>query len=389
MAPTPPPGLLSNAPLAPLTTLGLGGPARWLLDAERAVDVVAAFRWAAAEGLDTVVLGGGSNVVVSDDGFDGLVIRPRLRGVARGPDRDRDRKEGPTERVTAAAGEPWDALVEATVAEGLAGLECLSGIPGTVGAAPIQNVGAYGQEVADVLESVRVLDLLDLLDQEGLEERVLPADACELGYRDSRFRRHPGRFVVLSATFRLVPGGAPTLRYPELARAVAAAGGSPDLRTVRETVLALRRSKSMVLDPGDENRRDQRSVGSFFVNPVLAAAEAEWVAERAAALGLVSTPADVPRFPAPSDRRDGTEERVKLSAGWLIEAAGFRRGERRGPVGISSRHALALVHHGGGTTAALLGLAREIRDRVEERFGVRLRPEPVFVGFGEGDPLAG
>ncbi len=383
-------------PLAPRTTLGLGGPARWLLEAERAEEVVAALRWAATERIDAVVLGGGSNVVVADAGVDALVIQLRLRGVERAQTRE-GTGEGPGDRVrvTAAAGEPWDALVAATVADGLAGLECLSGIPGTVGAAPIQNVGAYGQEVADVLESVRVLDRHDLGDGKGLEVRTLPASACGFGYRDSRFRRHPGRFVVLAVTFLLTPGGAPVLRYPELARAVAGRGEEgdrseqgdearpPDLRRVREAVLALRRSKSMVLDPGDQNRRDQRSVGSFFVNPVVPAAEAARIAERAAALGVVDDPAAVPSFPA------GGEDERKLSAGWLIEAAGFRKGERRGPVGISSRHALALVHHGGGTTADLLALAREIRGRVHDRFGVRLRPEPVFLGSGEGDPLGG
>jgi len=363
-----PPGLRSNAPLAPLTTLGLGGPARWLLEAERPEDVVAALRWASGEGVAATVLGGGSNVVVADAGVDGLVIRLALRGVERRPD-------GGAVFVTAAAGEPWDRLVQATVEEGLAGLECLSGIPGTAGASPIQNVGAYGREVADVLAAIRVLD------RQSLEERTLPPEACRFGYRDSRFRRHPGRFVVLSATFRLVPlarGGAPAPRYPELARAVAEGGRTPDLRRVRETVLALRRSKSMVLDPEDENRR---SVGSFFVNPVLPAAEAERVGERAAASGAVANPSEMPRFPT------GTDGELKLSAGWLIEAAGFAKGERRGPVGLSSRHALALVHHGGGTTAQLLALAREIRGRVEAHFGVRLQPEPIFLGFGDDDPL--
>jgi len=372
MPPAPPAGLRHNVPLAPRTTLGLGGAARWYLEAAHAAEVVAALRWAAAEGVEAVVLGGGSNVVVADAGIDGLVVRLGLRGVER-------RADGGAALVTAAAGEPWDPLVAATVADGLAGLECLSGIPGSAGAAPIQNVGAYGREVAEVLEAVRVLD------RESLEERRLAPEACGFGYRDSRFRRDPGRLVVLSVTFRLEPGGAPVLEYPELARAVAAGGGPPGLERVREAVLALRRSKSMVIDPEDENRRNQQSVGSFFVNPVLPAAEAERVAERAAALGVVADPSEVPAFPAGGE---GEEER-KLSAGWLIEAAGFRKGERRGPVGISSRHALALVHHGGGTTAELVALAREIRDRVGERFGVRLRPEPVFLGFGGGDPLGG
>ena len=217
MPATRPPGIRPNVPLAPRTTLGLGGPARWLLEAERAKDAVAALRWAAAEGVGVTILGGGSNVVVADRGIDALVIRLGLRG------RDRRPVDG-TVLVTAAAGEPWDRLVEATVAEGLAGLECLSGIPGTVGASPIQNVGAYGQEVADVLHAVRVLD------RQTLKERTLTPGECAFGYRDSRFRRHPDRFVVLAATFRLVRGGEPALRYPELARAVGDGGRAPDLR---------------------------------------------------------------------------------------------------------------------------------------------------------------
>lgn len=362
-----------TVPLAPLTTLRLGGAARWFVDADSATEVVDALCWAREEGIAAVVLGGGSNVVVADGGVDSLVVRLAQRGVDR-------RRDGGAVLVAAAAGEPWDPLVRSTVEAGLAGLECLSGIPGSVGAAPIQNVGAYGQEVAEVLDEVRVLD------RESLTEGALAAAECGFGYRDSRFRRHPERFVVLSVTFRLWPGGVPTVRYPELARAVAEVGGEPTLGAVRETVLALRRSKSMVIEPADPNRR---SVGSFFVNPVVPAAEGRRMAERAAAAGVVTDPSEVPRFPVGARPGEpvAREEELKLSAGWLIEAAGFRRGERRGAVGISSRHALALVHHGGGSTAELVALAREIRDRVRERFGITLRPEPVFVGFGEGDPL--
>jgi UDP-N-acetylmuramate dehydrogenase len=298
------------------------------------------------------------------------------RGVGSERRGDRD------ELWTVAAGEPWDPLVERAVAAGLAGIECLSGIPGTAGATPIQNVGAYGQEVSEVVESVRVLD------RASLEERELAPEECAFGYRDSRFRREPERFAVLAATFRLARGGEPALRYPELARSVAAAGGErPSLEAVRRTVLALRRSKSMVIEPGDENRR---SVGSFFVNPVLPAAEAEAVAERAVAAGAARDPSEVPSFaagPVPAGSA-GPAGLVKLSAGWLIEHAGFPKGTRRGAVGISSRHALALVHHGGGSTADLLRLAREVRRAVQDRFGVTLQPEPVFLGFGEKDPLS-
>jgi len=312
-----------------------------------------------------VLLGGGSNVVVADSGVDGLVVRMAQRGLAQ------TEADGGV-LWTVAAGEPWDSVVARSVAEGVAGLECLSGIPGTAGATPIQNVGAYGQEVSEIVERVRVLD------RESLEVRSLEPEACAFAYRDSLFRRRPGRFAVLSVTLRLAPGGPPALRYPELQRGVADSGAGVTLDTVRRVVLALRRAKSMVLEPGDENRR---SVGSFFVNPVLREAEAEAVVERLVAAGLVAEPSEVPRF----EVGDG---RVKLPAGWLIERAGFPRGTRRGPVGLYSRHALALVHHGGGTASALLSLAREIRDRIAERFGVTLVPEPVFLGFGEGDPLA-
>ncbi len=362
--------LREDVPLAPRTTLGLGGPAHWLADVSRSGALIQALRWASVRREKVALLGGGSNMVVADAGFDGLVVHLGLRGLEH-------ERSGGSVLVTAAAGEPWDPVVRSTVEAGLAGLECLSGIPGTVGAAPIQNVGAYGREVADVLEAVRVLD------RKSLEERTLGRGECGFGYRDSRFRRDPERFAVLSVTFRLVPNGPPTVRYPELERAVASAGRELGLPAVRETVLALRRSKSMVIEPWDPNRR---SVGSFFVNPVLPAAEARRVAERAAVVGAVRDPSEVPRFPVGGG---AAGEQTKLSAGWLIEAAGFTKGTRRGTVGVSSRHALALVHHGGGTTSDLIALAREIRDTVRERFGVTLRPEPVFLGFARPDPLAG
>lgn len=355
-----------NVPLAPLTTLGLGGPARWYLAAEGGEDLARALRWAREEGVAATILGGGSNVVVADAGVDGLVVRMTGRGIEARP--------GPVGTVlwTVAAGEPWDPLVERAVAEGLAGIECLSGIPGTAGATPIQNVGAYGQEVGEVVESVRVLD------RATLEERDMAPEECDFGYRASLFRREPERFAVLAVTFRLTPGGEPAIRYPELERAVAEAAERPTLVAVRRVVLGLRRGKSMVIEEGDENRR---SAGSFFVNPVLPEAEAEALVEQAVAAGVVSDPGQVPRFAA----GDG---RAKLSAGWLVEHAGFTKGTRRGAVGVSSRHALALVHHGGGTTSDLLALARDIRRTVRDRFGVTLHPEPVFLGFQEPDPLA-
>jgi UDP-N-acetylmuramate dehydrogenase len=208
---------------------------------------------------------------------------------------------------------------------------------------------------------------------------VLAPSECGFAYRGSVFRRRPGRWTVLAVTYSLRPGGAPTLAYPELARALASRGGVPDLGTTRQAVLELRRGKSMVLDPADPNRR---SVGSFFVNPVVSAAEADAIVERALAAGIPRDPAGIPRFAAGPDR-------VKLSAAWLVERAGFGKGFRRGSVGISSRHSLALVHHGGGRTADLLALARDIRAAVRARFGVELHPEPTFLGFAEEDPLGG
>ena len=350
--------------LAPLTTLELGGRARHLVEAPTEQAVLEALRWAQARGVPAFILGGGSNVVVGDRGFDGLVVRMTARGRAFAT-------EGGETRVTAAAGEPWDDLVADTVARGLAGLECLSGIPGLAGATPVQNVGAYGQEVAETIRAVRVVDRRD-----GSIAELAP-EACAFAYRDSAFRRAPERWVVLAVTFGLRAGGAPTLRYRELADALAG-DAAPTLATTRATVLALRRRKSMVIDAADPNRR---SVGSFFTNPIVAADVAERLAARAAALGLVPAAADVPRWPAGPGR-------VKLSAGWLIERAGIVKGQRAGAVGVSTRHALALVHHGGGTTAALLALARTVRDAVAARFGVTLAPEPIFVGTTWDTPAA-
>ncbi|MGD9253585.1 MAG: UDP-N-acetylmuramate dehydrogenase [Holophagae bacterium] len=352
----PPKGLETNRPLDRLTSLELGGKARFLAEVEDLDSAIAALRWAALQSQPVQILAGGSNLVVADGGFDGLVLKINLSGVSV-------RREGERALVTAAAGENWDGLVERAVGEGLAGIECLSGIPGTVGATPIQNVGAYGQEVAPVIERVEALDLA------ALRTRSLSAEDCGFGYRDSHFRRHPGRWLVVRVTFGLMPGGEPTLAYRELRDLMRVEASSPNLEEVRSAVLELRRSKSMVLDPDDPNHR---SVGSFFVNPVL---DSEALARL-----VSSTSTGIPRFEV-----DGA---FKVPAGWLIEQAGFHRGLRRGSVGISSNHTLALVNHGEGTTKELLDLAREIRDGVEERFGIVLQPEPVFVGFGDANPLA-
>lgn len=353
-----------DVPLASLSTLELGGPARHLIHATDEETVLRALQWACSRGLSAIVLGGGSNVVIADHGFDGLVIRMAQRGVMMRGGRD-------IAWVTAQAGEPWDLLVALTVSEGLAGIECLSGIPGLVGAAPIQNVGAYGQEVSETIALVRVLD------RKSLEIREMTPGECRFAYRDSLFKHSPDRFIVLAVTFALRPGGSASVRYPELREAIGASHAGLPPALVREAVIALRRRKSMVLDPTDENRR---SVGSFFLNPVLSSEQAGRVVERALFCGVAASASDVPQFPMEGGR-------VKLSAGWLIERAGIRKGERHGQVGISSRHALALVHHGGGGASELLGLARYVLDAVFERFGVTLMPEPVFVGFEVVDPL--
>jgi UDP-N-acetylmuramate dehydrogenase len=317
--------------LAPLTTLRLGGPAEELVEARDEASLLDSVRDA------RLVLAGGSNVVIADEGVPGRVVRIATRGVAR---------DGT--RLTVAAGEDWDALVAMCVAEGLQGFECLAGIPGTVGATPIQNVGAYGQEVAESVESVRVLDR-----STGRIEDM-PAAACGFVYRGSVFK-HRDRRLVLSVTFRLREQGlSGPLRYAELARALdVPVGGTAPLAEVREAVLALRRGKGMVIDASDP---DSVSAGSFFTNPI-----------------LDSAPAGAPVWPQP----DG---RVKTSAAWLIEQAGFHKGYGNGRVGISTKHTLALVNRGGGTTAELMALAREIAAGVRERFGVGLVPEPVLVG---------
>jgi UDP-N-acetylmuramate dehydrogenase len=322
--------------LAELTTLRLGGPAHRVVEARDEHELVEAARDA------DLLLAGGSNVVITDDGVPGTVVRILTRGVER---------EGA--RLTVAAGEDWDRLVEQCVGEGLQGFECLSGIPGSVGATPIQNVGAYGQEVSETVESVRVLDRAT-----GAVEDM-PSAACGFVYRGSVFK-YRDRRIVLSVTYRMREAReSGPIRYAELARALdVPLGERAPLADVREAVLALRRRKGMVIDPADP---DSVSAGSFFTNPILAP-------ENYAALGD-----GAPGWPEP----DG---RVKTSAAWLIEQAGFHRGYGDGRVGISTKHTLALVNRGGATTAELMALAHEIAAGVRDRFGIALHPEPVLVG---------
>ena len=370
----PDPGAAPSAaqvPLAGYTTLRLGGPARRFAAAADDVELVAQV-WAADErGDPLLVLGGGSNLVVADAGFPGTVVHVATRGVRHEPD-------GDSVLLTVAAGEDWDTVVAGTVADGLAGLECLSGIPGLAGATPIQNVGAYGQEVAQTLVAVRGYD------RARGEVVDLTAAECGFGYRTSAFKRSlhswasgpavTGRFVVLGVTFRLERSAeSAPVRYAELARALGIGeGGRAPLGEVRSAVLALRRRKGMVLDAADP---DTRSAGSFFTNPVLD--PAAFAALERAVAATCGPGTRVPTFPTGPGQ-------VKVPAAWLIERAGFAKGYAPGPdtgARISAKHTLALVNPGGATTASLLALAREVAGGVRKAFGVELAPEPVLVGM--------
>ena len=344
--------LEENKPLAPLTTLGVGGSARYFLEAHTEEEIVEASAWAQDRSLPLFVLGGGSNLVVSDQGFDGLVLHVALPGVTASP-------KGPRhEVVSAAAGEDWDAFVQRAVEANLAGIECLAGIPGTVGGTPVQNVGAYGQEVASVIDCVRTFDLLE---REFIE---FSAAECSFTYRRSRFNSTDrNRYIVTRVDFRLERDGKSTLKYADLQRAFGA-NAQPTLVEVAAAVRRIRKSKGMLLVPGDP---DCRSAGSFFKNPVV---PAEAVCAIATAAGK-----EPPTFPT------GDPACVKLPAAWLIEQAGFTRGYEHGAAGISSRHTLALVNRGSATAAEILALAADVRTAVAAKFGVQLEMEPVLVGF--------
>jgi len=330
------------------TTLRLGGPAARWVTATTEAELVEAVSAGDAAGEPVLVLGGGSNVVVADEGFAGVVVEVATTGVV--PDVEDGVSCGGV-MVTVAAGENWDALVVTAVDRGWVGIEALSGIPGAVGATPIQNVGAYGQEVSQTIASVRVWDRAI----KGV--RTFANADCGFGYRHSRFKADPGRHVVLDVTFQLAQGtlGTP-VGYAELARGLGVEiGERAPLADVRATVLGLRARKGMVLDPRDH---DTWSAGSFFTNPV-------------------ADPAALPEGAPAWEQPDG---RVKTSAAWLIEHAGYSLGYGAGPARLSSKHTLALTNRGGATTADLLALAREIRDGVEAAYGIRLVNEPVLVG---------
>jgi UDP-N-acetylmuramate dehydrogenase len=341
-----------NVPLAPMTTLGVGGPARYFGQAHCLDDVREAVAYAGKKTLPLFVLGGGSNLVISDSGWPGLVVRIGITGI--------ERRSG-SSIFEVGAGEEWDKFVACAVSQNCAGIECLSGIPGSTGGTPVQNVGAYGQEVAETIESVQVLDTRDN------EIRELCNEACSFAYRTSIFNTSErGRFIVLRVDFSLSVDGQPRINYADLKRYFAGRDEPPTLAATREAVRQIRASKGMLITPGDE---DCSSAGSFFKNPVLPDAEYESLRQRAQERGL-----QIPSYPALNAYR-------KISAAWLVENSGFHKGYRRGPVGISRKHALAIVNRGGAKAADIIALKEEIQQGVGETWGIQLHPEPVFVGY--------
>jgi UDP-N-acetylmuramate dehydrogenase len=352
-----------NKPLAPFTTFGIGGPARWFAQAACEDDVAESVAWARERSVPLFVLGGGSNLLVADAGFAGLVLHIALRGisVAQQPD---------AAIYSVAAGEDWDRFVQRTVDDNCAGLECLAGIPGTVGGTPVQNVGAYGQEVASAIHCVRAFDTVT--------ERFVEFAAADCGfdYRRSRFNTTDrGLYIVTRVDYQLTPGGVPTLRYADLQRAFPAGSGAT-LAEVAEAVRRIRQTKGMLLVEGDA---DCHSAGSYFKNPVVTEEQVKHIALAAAK--------EPPRFPAGSG--PANVGRVKVPAAWLIEQAGFAKGFTNGRAGISTRHTLALTNRGEATAAEVLALANEIANAVESRFGLYLEREPVLLGFKSGSVSPG
>ncbi len=346
-----------NIPLAAYTTLGIGGPARFLARARNEDQILEALAFARFQSCPVFILGSGSNIVVSDAGFPGLVLKMEIPGI-----RNLDHENGA--RISAAAGVEWDAFVQHCVKRNLAGIECLSGIPGTVGATPIQNVGAYGEEVSEVIVSVRVLDR----DSNSITEMARPD--CAFTYRSSIFNTtHQNRYVLLRVDFALRPDGKPRIGYQDLQRRFA--GKDPSIGEVRESVMQIRRAKAMLLLDGDP---DSKSVGSFFKNPILTPDAAAGLQEEARTHGILGSSENIPRFAAP-------EGKEKLPAAWLIERAGFEKGYTAGHVGISSKHSLALINRGGASAREILDLMQQIQSRVQTLFGITLQPEPVFIGF--------
>jgi UDP-N-acetylmuramate dehydrogenase len=347
--------LQENVALAPLTTFRIGGPARYFVQADTPSAVQEAVSFAGAQDLPLFVLGGGSNLLIADSGWPGLVLQVAIGGIDRLPE-----DEG-IARFEVGAGESWDRFVSHAVVARCAGVECLSGIPGSVGGTPVQNVGAYGQEVSQTIESVQVFDL------KGQQVRELCREACGFAYRSSIFNTtERGRFIILRATYALVPEGEAHLEYADLKRHFEGRDSRPNLAETREAVRHIRALKGMLIVPGDP---DCQSAGSFFKNPVLTETQHDELRKRALAKGF-----SVPSYPA-------LEKNKKVSAAWLVEKSGFARGYGFGRVGISSKHSLAIVNRGGAPAPEVLALKDQIQQRVEEMWGVRLEPEPVLVGF--------
>ena len=356
--------ILENVPLSHYTTIRIGGPARYFTTCRDLTELRAALDWGRSRDEPVLILGGGSNMVVADEGFPGLVIHLDLRGTSYQAD-------GATTIVEASAGEEWDALVAATVERGLAGFECLSGIPGKVGATPIQNVGAYGQEVSET-----IIDL-EAWDRQQQRLVTFTNEECEFGYRDSRFKSgEQDRYIILSVRYRLRNDGEPTIRYPDLTRHLEEEGiTSPTLADVRRTVLQVRGAKGMVLD---ENDSDSRSAGSFFTNPIIPASGLSEFLGSVKRADVLEEGETVPHYPAGDDQ-------VKLSAAWIIQHAGFHRGHRHGNIGISNKHTLAITNRGGGTAKEVMELVGQIQARVRRLFGIELVPEPNLIGFAKGE----
>jgi len=347
--------LQEDIPLAPLTTLQVGGIARYFVEATSEAEVREAVDWAGLRELPMFILGGGSNLVVSDAGWPGLVLKIGILGIAeQAPTVDRIRFE-------VGAGEEWDRFVAHAVGRNCAGIECMSGIPGSVGGTPVQNVGAYGQEAGDTISSVLALDM------EDMQTREMPAADCGFSYRTSIFNSaQRGRYVILRTTYELIPGGPPSIRYADLQRIFAGWAQAPSLAQTRDAVRTIRAGKAMLITPGDE---DCRSAGSFFKNPVLSEGEYQNLIAVATERGL-----QVPSYPMVSTQK-------KISAAWLVEHSGFAKGFTLGNVGISRKHALAIVNRGGAKASDIFDLKYMIEQRVREQWGVQLMPEPVFVGF--------
>jgi UDP-N-acetylmuramate dehydrogenase len=343
-----------NVPLAPLTTLQVGGPARYFAEAQSEEDVREAASFAQARRLPLFVLGGGSNLVVADSGWPGLVLKVAIGEISR-------QAEGRSMFFDAGAGLDWDDFTAQAVSQNCAGVECLSGIPGSVGGTPVQNVGAYGQEVSETIESVRAFD--------QKEDRVvtLTPRACRFRYRTSIFNTtERGRYVILRVTYRLTQDGAPSLKYADLQKHFSGWKNPPSLAEVREVVRQIRRSKGMLIVPGED---DCRSAGSFFKNPVLSEAHFHDLARRAESRGL-----KIPSYPA-------LEAQRKVSAAWLVEHSGFAKGFMLGAAGISHKHALALINGGNAAAADIIRLKEKVQQGVQEAWEILLEPEPVFVGF--------